>query len=142
LLVDLEAQKADLEVKILQAELQKNVLTEEQIIFWISRFKNGDITDKAYQSAIIDIFVNAVYIYDNKIVFTYNYKNDAKSIDLCDLEVSDLPQSSPVLGTNANPCRWFFVGEAFAFVFLLIGVCRAPIWTLNDNAFLREFCIF
>jgi hypothetical protein len=94
-LEDLEEQKSDLEVKIIQAELQKTLLTEEQIIFWISRFKNGDVADLAYRKAIIDIFVNAVYLYDDKIVLTYNFKSDARTISLADIEISDLPQSAP-----------------------------------------------
>jgi hypothetical protein len=94
-LEDLEAQKSDLEIKLLQNELQQTILTEEQIIFWISRFKNGDINDKQYQQSIIDIFVNAIYLYDDRIVFTYNYKSESKTISLTDVEFSDLPQCAP-----------------------------------------------
>ena len=80
----------------MQAELNTNLLTEEQIVFWINRFKGGDMADKAYQRAIIDIFVNAVYIFDDKIVLTYNFKNDARVINKDDIEISDLSQSAPV----------------------------------------------
>jgi len=78
------------------------MLTEEQITFWINRFKDGDVDDKAYQRAIIDVFVNAVYIYDDRIVFTYNFKNDAKTVDRADIEISDLPQSAPLRGCYKN----------------------------------------
>ena len=118
-LEELEARKADIEIKILQTELQKDVLTEEKIIFWITRFKSGDIADKAYQRAIIDIFVNAVYLYDDRIVLTYNFKSNARTISLGDIESSDLPQTAPPLGLYANSCHFFFVGETFAFVFPL-----------------------
>ena len=37
---------------------------------WISQFKYGNIDNKDYQKEIIDVFVNSVYIYDDKIVFT------------------------------------------------------------------------
>jgi hypothetical protein len=116
-LEELEARKSDLEIAILQAELQQTLLTEEQIIFWISRFKGGDINDKAFQRAIIDIFVNAIYLYDDRIVFTYNYKSDARTVSLAEVEVSDLAKCAPPFRTNANPTRVFIVGEAFAFVF-------------------------
>jgi len=65
-LEELEALKSDIEVKILQTELQQTILTEEKIVFWINRFKGGNIADKAYQRAIIDIFVNAIYLYATK----------------------------------------------------------------------------
>ncbi|MDR0863283.1 MAG: recombinase family protein, partial [Oscillospiraceae bacterium] len=94
-LEELEARKSDLEIAILQAELQQALLTEEQIIFWISRFKGGDINDKAFQRAIIDIFVNAIYLYDDRIVFTYNYKSDARTVSLAEVEVSDLTKCAP-----------------------------------------------
>ena len=94
-LEELEALKSEIEIKILQTELQQTILTEEKIIFWINRFKGGDIADKAYQRAIIDIFVNAIYLYDDKIVLTYNFKSDSRTISLSDIEISDLPQSSP-----------------------------------------------
>ena len=102
MLEELEAVKSETEIKILQAELQKNLLTEEQIIFWINRFKDGDVADKSYQRAIIDIFVNAIYLYDDKIVLTYNFKSDARTISLSEIEFSDLPQTAPVLRISAN----------------------------------------
>ena len=94
-LEELESKKSELEVKILQTELQNNILTEEKIIFWINRFKGGDVRDKTYQRAIIDIFGNAVYVYDDRIVLTYNFKSDARTVTLGDIEISDLPQLPP-----------------------------------------------
>ena len=101
-LEELEALKSDIEIKLLQTELQTYLLTEEQIIFWINRFKGGDVTDKAYQRAIIDIFVNAVYIFDDRIVLTYNFKSDAKVISRADVEISDLPQTTPPKSMPVN----------------------------------------
>ena len=98
----MEAKKSDIEIKILQTELQQTILTEEKIIFWINRFKGSDIADKTYQRAIIDIFVNAIYLYDDKIVLTYNFKSDSRTISLSAIESSDLPQNAPPLGTDAN----------------------------------------
>jgi hypothetical protein len=96
-LEELETLKSDLEIKILQTELQTDILTEEKIVFWINRFKGGDITDISYQRAIIDIFVNAIYLYDDKIIITYNFKSDSRTISLSDIESSDLPQNAPPL---------------------------------------------
>ena len=41
---DLEAIKSDLDIKILQEEMQRPLLTREQVIFWIHRFRKLDIT--------------------------------------------------------------------------------------------------
>jgi len=105
-LEELEALKSDIEIKILQTELQQDILTEEKIIYWISRFKNGNTADKSYQKAIIDIFVNAIYLYDDRVVLTYNFKNDSRTISLSEVENSDLPQvapSSPRINKTAVP---------------------------------------
>ncbi|MCL1830715.1 MAG: hypothetical protein FWG21_04715 [Oscillospiraceae bacterium] len=110
-LEELEALKSDIEVKILQTELQQTILTEEKIIFWINRFKGGNVADIAYQRAIIDIFVNAIYLYDDKIVLTYNFKSDSRTISLAKVEISDLSQTAPPIGTNANSPRCFSSGR-------------------------------
>jgi len=105
-LEELEALKSDIEVKILQTELQQTILTEEKIIFWINRFKGGNTADIAYQRAIIDIFVNAIYLYDDKIVLTYNFKSDSRTISLSDIEISDLPQTAPPRSHDHRLSRW------------------------------------
>lgn len=40
---ELEAAKEKLEISILQEEMQKPPLTREQVVFWISRLKEGNI---------------------------------------------------------------------------------------------------
>jgi predicted GNAT family acetyltransferase len=92
---ELEATKADIEVKILQAKLQKEFLTEENIIHWISRFKGGDIENKDFQRTIIDLFVNVIYYYDDRIVLTYNYKSNSRTITMAEIEASDLVKCLP-----------------------------------------------
>ena len=89
----------------MQTELQQTILTEEKIIFWINRFKDGNIADIAYQRAIIDIFVNAIYLYDDKIVLTYNFKSDSRTISLLEIECSDLPQTAPEEARQTLICR-------------------------------------
>ena len=56
---DLEAQKEDLEVSILQAELARPRYTKDEMVRWISQFKYGDVDSADYQRQIIDIFINS-----------------------------------------------------------------------------------
>lgn len=92
---DLESRKADLEISIAQEKIEKPMLTHEQIVFWISKFKDGDIDDPVYRKNIVDIFVNSVYLYDDKIVLMYNYKDGTKTISFSEIECSDLDDSPP-----------------------------------------------
>jgi hypothetical protein len=83
---ELEAAKEQLEISILQEEMQKPLLTREQVVFWISRFKKGNIKDPAFRSKLIDAFVNSIYLHDDKMVLTYNYKDGTKTVSLSQVE--------------------------------------------------------
>ena len=85
---ELEKQKEDLEISILQAELARPKYTKDEMVRWISQFKYGDVDSVDYQRQIIDIFVNSIRLYDDKIIFTYNYKDGTETISLADIEAA------------------------------------------------------
>ena len=97
-LEELEARQNKLKLSIMQAELQKPKYTKEQIVSWINRFKYGDVDDTEYQKQIIDTFINAIYVFDDKLVFTYNFKDGTEAIlpkAVEDAFGSDLTQVAP-----------------------------------------------
>jgi len=97
-LEQLEAQRDELKTAILQAQLERPKYTKEQIVSWISRFKNGNSDDPEYRRQIVDTFVNAVYVYDDRLVFTYNFKDGTETITKKEIEEafsSDLSESAP-----------------------------------------------
>ena len=81
-LEELEAAKERLTVSILQEELKKPHLTKEQILFFLNRFRAIDISKPEQRQHLIDSFVNAVYVYDDKIILTFNYKDGTEAITL------------------------------------------------------------
>ena len=85
-LEDLEAQKDSLKASILQLQLERRKFTKEEIIDWISKYKYGNINDLDYRKEIIDTFVNSVYVYDDKLVLTYNYKDGTETLTLQEIE--------------------------------------------------------
>ena len=87
---ELEETKRQLEVSILQEEMHKPLLTREQIAFFIYRFRKFDVTKREQRQRLIDSFVNAVYLYEDKIILTFNYKDGSKTITLAEVEGSDL----------------------------------------------------
>lgn len=111
-LTELEEKKESLEISILQEEMAKPMLTEEQVVFWISRFRNGDVNDPKFRQRLIDCFVNSIYLYDDRIVLTYNYKDGTQAVTLDEIEnvfsnegdnkSSDLAQCGPPLNKNPN----------------------------------------
>ena len=76
-LEELEQERAILERQISKEEIKKPFLTKERIIFWLESFRNGDINDIEYQTRVIDVLVNSIFVYDDtegskKIVCTFN----------------------------------------------------------------------
>ena len=100
----LETAKSDLEVKILQEEMQRPLLTREQVLFWICRYRQLDVTVPEQRQRLIDGFVNAIYLYDGKIILTFHYKEGCKTISFGDImELSDATAGSDVCAAGAPP---------------------------------------
>ena len=86
----LEAQRLDIEMDLSRLKIASGIkYTEEQIIAWLKQFCRGDLLDEDFQRRIIDVFINSVYVYDDKIVIYYNIK-DGKQVSYIEmLESSD-----------------------------------------------------
>ena len=95
---DLEEQRKALETNILQEQIAKPLLTREQILFRFERFRQGDPSVSAYQRNIIDCFVNSVYIFDDRFVVNFNYRDGDKLVSLQEVK-------SSFLGENRSPHR-------------------------------------
>ena len=97
-LEQLETQRQELKLSILQVQMTKPRYTKEQIVNWINRFKYGSADDPQYQKQIIDPFINSIYVFDDKIVFTYNFQDGTEPITLAEIEAafgSDLAKVAP-----------------------------------------------
>lgn len=108
----LEKLREELKASILQAELEHPKYSREDIIEWISRFKYGDPDNKEYQRQIIDIFLNSIYVFDDRLVFTYNYKNGAQTVTLADVSAvfgSDLESCTPPKNRNFSVAVFLYL---------------------------------
>ena len=85
-LEDLEKSREEIEVRIIKEELKTPILTREQILFWLHKFRNMDVTKQEQRQRLIDTFINAVFLYDDKIVLTFNYKEGSKTVKLSDVK--------------------------------------------------------
>ena len=92
---ELEARKEELTVCILQEEIRKPRITAEQVRYWLCRFRTLDPTKEEHRQRLIDSFVNAVYVYDDKLILTFNYKDGEETISLKDINGSDLDGGAP-----------------------------------------------
>ena len=94
-LTELERRKEQLEKAILTEKLKRPALDREEISFFLHRFRNIDVTVPEQRQRLIDCFINAVYVYDDKIVLVFNYKNGTKTVKLNELRGSDLNVACP-----------------------------------------------
>ncbi len=83
---ELEQQKSELSVQIMKEEMAKPTLTKEQIVFWFHRFRKLNTNKLEHRRRLIDSFINAIVLYDDRITFTFNYKDGTKTITFTDLE--------------------------------------------------------
>ena len=69
-----------------------------------------------YRREIIDTFVNSVYVYDDRLLLTYNYKDGSQTLSLKEIEAalsSDLTSMCPLYRKNPN---LFPIGNRFGFL--------------------------
>jgi len=95
---ELEETKSKLEVSILQEQMQKPLLTREQLTFWIYRFRSTDITKLDQRQRLIDIFINSVYVFDDHAVITFNYRDGTKTVSLTEIEAVGVGSSLSLSG--------------------------------------------
>ena len=89
-LEELEKQKNELSVQIIKEEMAKPTLTRDQIIFWFHRFRKYNVKRLDHRRRLIDSFVNSIYLYDDKMIINFNYKEGSKTVTFADIEESGL----------------------------------------------------
>jgi len=84
-LEELEAAKKELETRIACEELAKPKVSAELINYWLDRFRKLDVRQKSQRKMLIDTFVNSIFVYDDKVVITFNYRDGTRTITKDDL---------------------------------------------------------
>ncbi|MBQ8688305.1 MAG: hypothetical protein IJ512_07145, partial [Ruminococcus sp.] len=68
----------------------QSVISEPQIRFFLNSLKKGDTSDIKYRKALITLFVNAIYLYDDKMTIVFNSGGEPVTID--DLLLSEIEE--------------------------------------------------
>ena len=87
---ELEERKKDIELQIIQEEMKHPAVSREDVVYFVCRFRSLDTNKLDARRRLIDSFVNAVTIFDDYILITFNYKEGETRIDFADIESSDL----------------------------------------------------
>ena len=57
--------------------------------FWLLKFRKLDTRQQSHRKMLIDTFVNAVFLYDDKLVLTFNFKDGTCTMTLDDLDAAN-----------------------------------------------------
>ena len=100
---ELETEKKDMEVQLKKEMSQQVYIEKEQVIFWLEKFRGGDINDEEFCQTVIDLFVNSVTVWDEpddkyRITIAYNLTSlPQKTYRLSkDGRLSDYASNTPV----------------------------------------------
>ena len=85
-LSELETRKKELEISLLQEQIKKPFLTKEQILFGIEKHKKLDLSTQEGRQRLIDSFIVALYLYDDKIGYVCSFKDGTQTVPLSEFE--------------------------------------------------------
>ena len=84
-LEELENRRDELENRLACEKLAKPKVSAEFMTFWLHRFRKLDVRQQSHRKMLIDTFINAIFLYDDKMVITFNYKEGTKTITFAEL---------------------------------------------------------
>lgn len=86
-MAELDKQKEEIETALDSAKLKQNLgLQKEHILYFLQQFTSMDYSDLDCQRRLIKTFVNSVFVYDDKVVLTFNYSGDDRTITLNEID--------------------------------------------------------
>ena len=85
-LLEAEDRKKSLQNAIAKEEIRKPPVTKEQIEFFLRDVRNRVFEAEEQIEIIVNSFINSVYLYDDKLIITFNLREGA---DLKKLELTE-----------------------------------------------------
>lgn len=126
----LGAQKEDLEIDLARLRVAKEIrITEKEVLTWLRQFTIGDPMDIEFRRRIIDVFINSIYFYDDRVIIFYNIRG-GKQVSYIDvvnasedsdetldgLESSSVNRFAPPEQSTLEP-RFIFVNGVIGAIF-------------------------
>lgn len=81
-LIELEADASRLANSIALEEASITHLERDQVIYWIEKFRDGDLESQEFRRKVIDSFVAAVYLSDDHLRIAFNYSGKKNQVDM------------------------------------------------------------
>ena len=104
-LTQLESAKEELEKRIAEEKLEKPKIPEDFMRFWLHRFRKLDTTKESHRQMLIDTFINAVFVHDDKLLLTFNFKDGTRTITLTDAKIAVKKNTGSNLDCSSAPTK-------------------------------------
>ena len=78
ILAEMTKENAHIDELKLQIERESNFtyeITETEVMFFLSQLQKGNINDIQYRRLLVNVFVNEIYLYDDKLKIFFNTSN-------------------------------------------------------------------
>ena len=95
------------------------VLTFDEVKFFFEKFKSGDANDHAFRTALIDTFVNRIYLYDGEDSRIEIYCNASDKSINCPISEPQKSSSMGQLARQLSPNTNSFVALAGGLVLVV-----------------------
>jgi len=80
-LAEREQEKIDLEDQLRKEELVTKLLSEPEILFFLTELQAGNIDDKKYRKMLVSTLINKIYLFDDKLIIYFN-ATDKESVEI------------------------------------------------------------
>ena len=94
--------------------MKKPSFNEDFIRFWLMKFRKFDISRKKQRKALIEIFVNAIFLYDDRMLITFNYKDGTQTVRFEDTLTADCGEKVCVCEATKAPVELFCLPTAWS----------------------------
>ena len=69
-------------MKIAREEIQTQILTKDQVKFWLKNMEKLDLASIDNRQRIINTFVNSIYVYEDRFEVNFNCREGFETIPL------------------------------------------------------------
>lgn len=122
---ELETERKQIESGIAKELMKKPKLDRKQVVFFLKKFRNGDINDIGWRIYLVETFLQSAFLYDDgRLLLHLNFSGNNNKIDVKiaervveegELLCSDFASSCPPDDANLNTTRiYFFAGMLVA----------------------------
>ena len=79
---------SELEHQILVETTAHPTPTVDEVRFFLNQSRKGDVNDHKYRQALVDTFINKIYLYDDKMTVLYNTQDSHSDVTIDELSSS------------------------------------------------------